>query len=200
MNHAIDFQSTSYDFVTITARKKTLHNQLFRVEEGQVMVRLGKNEYLYQAGELFWLPFDCLTSLTILPQTKLSTLKFSIRLRDKFPSQAGRVEATPLISAILEKIIASPSDEMKNDLLQVMRHEAGALSPTLSLDSTSENISRWTPGSDKVTGELALVLLVREARKLKLSGKKPETICEQLFAGNMEQFQQLTLSLLGNEL
>jgi hypothetical protein len=200
MNHAIDFQSNSYDFVTTTARKKTLHNQLIRVEEGQVIVRLGKNEYLYQAGELFWLPFDCLTSLTMLPHTKLSTVKFSIRLRDKFPGQAGHVNATPLTSAILDRLITASSDVIKNDLLQVLRHEVAALSPALALDNTSENISRWTPGSNTVSGELALVLLVREARKLKLSGKKPEAICEQLFAGNQAQFQQLTQTLLGSEL
>lgn len=200
MNHAIDFQSNSYDFVTITARKKTLHNQLIRVEEGQVIVRLGKNEYLYQAGELFWLPFDCLTSLTILPHTKLSTVKFSIRLRDKFPGQAGHIKATPLTSAIIDRLTTASSDVIKNDLLQVLRHEVAAMSPALTLDSTSENISHWRPGSNTVSGELALVLLVREARKLKLSGKKTEAICEQLFAGNQAQFQQLTQNLLGTEL
>lgn len=200
MNHAIDFQSTSYDFVTITARKKTLHNQLFRVEDGQVLVKLGKNDYLYQAGDLFWLPCDCLTSLTILPHTKLSTIKFSVRLRDSFPTQAGRVTATPLMTALLDKISRTSNQEVNKDLLQVMRHEVACMAPALTLDTMSEKISRWTPGSNSVSGELSLVLLVREARKLKLSGKKADAICEQLFAGNHEQFQQLTQSLLGAEL
>ena len=40
--------------------------------------------------------------------------------------------------------------------------------------------------------ELCLVLTLREARKMKLSGKKDADIVEALFAGNSEEYEQLS--------
>ncbi|MCW8346440.1 AraC family transcriptional regulator [Vibrio sp. ZSDZ65] len=199
MNHAIEFQSTHYEFLTITPRKKTLHNQLYRIESGKVLLKLGKNEYVYNAGEAFWLPFDCLSSLTILPNTKLSLAKFSVRLSDLFPSQAGRVTLTSLLTALLNKLNEQIDSEIRKDLLQVVRHEVVALHPHLSQSKECKEITEWRPNTTSISGELSLVLLVREARKQKLSGIKKESICEKLFGGSEMQLQSLSLSLLGSE-
>lgn len=200
MNHAIDFHTTHSPLLTITPRKKTLHNQLVHVEEGKVLLKLGKNEYAYSAGDTFWLPFDCLSSLTLLPGSVFNTVKFSVRLADKFPTQAGQVMPSTLMSALLNSLSKTDDAEIKKDLLQVMRHEVKTCKPVLKQDKESAEITAWTPNSTSITGELALVLLVREARKQKLSGKKSEAICQSLFSGNQEHFKQLTTTLLGEAL
>ncbi|MGR5178431.1 AraC family transcriptional regulator [Vibrio parahaemolyticus] len=197
MNHAIDFQSTHYQLLTITPRKKTLHNQLFRVENGKLLLKLGKNEYVYNAGDTFWLPFDCLSSLTILPGSVLTTIKFSVRLQDNFPLQAGNVSLSPLATAILDRLQSNDNKTYEKELLQVLRQDAVAFRPKLQQDQESQMVSQWTPHSNAMTGELALVLRLREARKLKLSGTSTEVICDKLFAGDIKQLQQLSLSLLG---
>ncbi|MBY6196100.1 AraC family transcriptional regulator [Vibrio hangzhouensis] len=197
MNHAIDFQSTHYQLLTITPRKKTLHNQLFRVESGKLLLKLGKNEYVYNAGDTFWLPFDCLSSLTVLPGSVLTTIKFSVRLHDNFPLQAGSVLLSPLATAILDRLQGNDNKTYEKELLQVLRQDAVAFRPKLQQDQESQMVSQWTPHSNAMTGELALVLRLREARKLKLSGTSTELICDKLFAGDIKQLQQLSLSLLG---
>lgn len=197
MNHAIDFQSTHYQLLTITPRKKTLHNQLFRVESGKLLLKLGKNEYVYNAGDTFWLPFDCLSSLTVLPGSVLTTIKFSVRLHDNFPLQAGSVLLSPLATAILDRLQGNDNKTYQKELLQVLRQDAVAFRPKLQQDQESQMVSQWTPHSNAMTGELALVLRLREARKLKLSGTSTELICDKLFAGDIKQLQQLSLSLLG---
>ena len=202
MNHAIEFQSTHYEFLTITPRKKTLHNQLYRIESGKVLLKLGKNEYVYNAGEAFWLPFDCLSSLTILPGCHVSNIKLSIRLLDAFPSQAGQVSLTPLMTAIIDRLQTElTQNETRSalhiDLLTVLKHDLLRVHPKLSQSLESQQVSRWTAGSTQLTGELALILRVREARKMKLSGIKSDKICATLFANNEAQFAQLYHSLLG---
>ena len=197
MNHAIDFQSTHYQLLTITPRKKTLHNQLFRVESGKLLLKLGKNEYVYNAGDTFWLPFDCLSSLTVLPGSVLTTIKFSVRLHDNFPLQAGSVLLSPLATAILDRLQSNDNKTYEKELLQVLRQDAVAFRPKLQQDQESQMVSQWTPHSNAMTGELALVLRLREARKLKLSGTRTEVIFDQLFAGDIKQLQQLSLNLLG---
>ncbi|WP_240205603.1 AraC family transcriptional regulator [Vibrio sp. CyArs1] len=198
MNHAIDFQSISYDLLTITPRKKTLHNQLFRVESGKVLLKLGKNEYVFNAGDTFWLPLDCLMSLTILPTSHVSVVKFSVRLTDSFPKQAGQVNVSTLTSALLDRLLIESCVDITKDLLQVIRHDVTKLSPKLSQTQECLAVSQWKPNSETISGELALALLVREARKQRLSGIKLEAICNNLFAGNREQLQLLSQSLLGN--
>lgn len=197
MNHAIDFQSTRYQLLTITPRKKTLHNQLFRVESGKLLLKLGKNEYVYNAGDTFWLPFDCLSSLTVLPGSVLTTIKFSVRLHDNFPFQAGSVLLSPLATAILDRLLSNDNKTYEKELLRVLRQDAVSFRPKLKQDQESLLISQWTPHSTAMTGELALVLRLREARKLKLSGASTDVICDRLFAGDIKQLQQLSLSLLG---
>lgn len=197
MNHAIGFQSTHYQLLTITPRKKTLHNQLFRVESGKLLLKLGKNEYVYNAGDTFWLPFDCLSSLTVLPGSVLTTIKFSVRLHDNFPLQAGSVLLSPLATAILDRLQSNDNKTYEKELLQVLRQDAVAFRPKLQQDQESQMVSQWTPHSNAMTGELALVLRLREARKLKLSGTSTEVICDKLFAGDIKQLQQLSLNLLG---
>ncbi|MGR5362411.1 AraC family transcriptional regulator [Vibrio mediterranei] len=198
MNHAIDFQSISYDLLTITSRKKTLHNQLFRVESGKVLLKLGKNEYVFNAGDAFWLPIECLMSLTILPNSQLSLVKLSVRLADQFPKKAGKVHLSPLSKALLDKLLHESDLATVNDLLQVVRREIIELQPKLAQTPECLAISKWQPKADSISGELALVLLVREARKQRLSGTKLGVICDNLFAGNKEQLQLLSQSLLGN--
>jgi hypothetical protein len=79
-----------------------------------------------------------------------------------------------------------------------VRREIIELQPKLAQTPECLAISKWQPKTDSISGELALVLLVREARKQRLSGTKLGVICDNLFAGNKEQLQLLSQSLLGN--
>ncbi|MCL9774132.1 AraC family transcriptional regulator [Vibrio methylphosphonaticus] len=205
MNHAIEFQSTHYELLTITPRKKSLHNQLFRVESGKVLLKLGKNEYVYNAGDAFWLPFDCLSSLTILPGSHVNSIRLSVRLSDPFPNKAGQVSLTPLMTAVIDRLRvewahSEKRDDLHLDLLTVVKHDLLRTHPKLSLSLESQQVSQWTPDSTDLTGELALILRVREARKMKLSGIKSDKICAALFGNNEAQFTQLYHSLLGESI
>ncbi|MGV2986194.1 AraC family transcriptional regulator [Vibrio sp. E150_011] len=202
MNHAIEFRSAPYELLTITPRKKSLHNQLIRVEAGKVLLKLGKNEYVYNQGDIFWVPFDCLSSLTIFPSTHLSVTTLSIRLLTSFPVNAGQITPTSLMTAILDKLQSEfIQHEQKpgvlNDLLSVLKHELEQMQPKLRSSQESQLVTQWKPESTQISGELALILRIREARKLKLSGIKTDRISATLFDGNEEQFKQLYLSLLG---
>ena len=62
-------------------------------------------------------------------------------------------------------------------------------------------VNQWTPGCDMdISKELCLVLTLREARKMKLSGKKKEQIVDTLFAGNTEEYEQLCFLVFGEAL
>ncbi|WP_237486568.1 AraC family transcriptional regulator [Vibrio hippocampi] len=197
MNRAIEFSSDCYDYLTITARKKTLCNQLLRVEKGSLFIKLGQLEYTIEAGSSLWIPQECLTSLTILPNTTLSRLCFSVRLLDTFPFQAGQVKLDKLCEAVLDRLAQGVSAEVQADLLQVTRHEVKSLKPKLEQTELCQKVSQWRPDNRQVTKQLDVILRVREARKMALSGAKADKISQALFAGDLSLYQSLCQTLLG---
>ncbi len=202
MKYAIEYSSTQYPFLTVTPRKKTIRNTLYRVNEGRVLVKLGKKEFLFSRGDTFWIPFDCLVSLTILPNTRLSRVDLSIRLADKFPHQAGFVTLPPVSDAILGQLETRDNIQAQHlaDLLQVMRHEVSKLHPKLNESSLDKAVSSWsalTPST--LDPELQVVLRLREAKKKHQSGWSTEKIVNSLFAGNKEQYMNLHQTIFGDQ-
>ena len=62
----------------------------------------------------------------------------------------------------------------------------------LTTSALSDTINQWHPDSDAAIGiELCLILTLREARKMKLSGKKQSEIVATLFNHNDEEYEQL---------
>nr|WP_319557014.1 AraC family transcriptional regulator [uncultured Vibrio sp.] len=202
MNYAIEFHDTNYPFLNVTARKKALKHCLLSVIEGLVIIKLGKHEYAIEPGQFFWIPQGCLSSLTFLPNTRVHRCDFSVRLSDDFTQQAGFIKPSALLKALLDKLpTVEPRSDIQLDLLAVIKHEVVTVYPVLSSSELSKVLNQWKPGCEvRISRELCLVLTLREARKMKLSGKKDAEVVETLFAGNSEEYEQLCFLVFGEPL
>lgn len=202
MNYAIEFHDANYPFLNVAARKKALKHSLLSVVEGLAIIKLGKHEYAIEPGQHFWIPQGCLSSLTFLPNTRVTRCDFSVRLTDAFAQQAGYVKPSALLSALIEKLVTTKArSEHQMDLLTVVRHEVLTLKPMLTSSPLTDSINKWKPGCDSsISIELCLVLTLREARKMKLSGKKQADIVAKLFNNNDEEYEQLCFLVFGEAL
>lgn len=198
MHHAIDFQSTHFDFLNLTPRKPSLKHQLLYVESGMVTVRLGKQEYAIDKGEMFWIPANCLISVSYFPQTQVSMIQVSQRLTDAFPHQAGYVKASSLLTSLIKKLESLKiNSEQAQILLSATRFELAELKPKLLTTRLSQELSDWQDRETKLAPQILLVLKVREAEKMRLSGKKESQIAEKWFAGELGAYQVATQAVLG---
>ncbi len=202
MNYAIEFHDANYPFLNVTARKKALKHSLLTVVEGLVIIKLGKQEYAIEPGQFFWIPQGCLSSLTFLPGTRVNRCDFSVRLRDDFSKQAGFIKPSTLLRALLDSLSnVTAYSNIQLDMLSVVKHEVVTICPSLSTSKLSKAINQWEPGCEaSISRELYLVLTLREARKMKLSGKKETEIVDDLFAGNSEEYEQLCFLVFGEAL
>ncbi|MFV0575378.1 MAG: AraC family transcriptional regulator [Vibrio sp.] len=195
MNYLISHQNLAFPFLHTTARKKTQKHQLIQVRQGFAAVRLGKNEFIIQAGQILWLPFDCLTSLTYFPNSEILELTISARSQKSYSYQAGLLNGSPILTTMLNELAKCPFDvenQEQKAWLNVVNFELEKLRPTLDNTLTLEQFIA-TSKSDRLG--LNSALLVREAFKMRSSGAKPEKIIETLFSGQTEQAQQLCLSI-----
>ncbi|CAH1539502.1 cupin domain-containing protein [Vibrio harveyi] len=202
MNYAIEFHDANYPFLNVAARKKALKHSLLSVVEGLAIIKLGKHEYAIEPGQHFWIPQGCLSSLTFLPNTRVTRCDFSVRLTDAFAQQAGYVKLPVLLSALIEKLVMTKArSEHQLDLLAVVKHEVLTLKPMLTSSALTDSINKWKPGCEsQIPIELCLVLTLREARKMKLSGKKQADIVAKLFNDNEEEYEQLCFLVFGEAL
>ncbi len=163
---------------------------------------MGKHEYAIEPGQHFWIPQGCLSSLTFLPNTRVTRCDFSVRLTDAFAQQAGYVKLPVLLSALIEKLVMTKArSEHQLDLLAVVKHEVLTLKPMLTSSALTDSINKWKPGCEsQISIELCLVLTLREARKMKLSGKKQADIVAKLFNDNEEEYEQLCFLVFGEAL
>jgi hypothetical protein len=199
MHYAISYQTDRYDFLVSTSRKKLLKHQLICVEQGLVLVKLGKLEYTVEAGEAFWLPFDVLTSVTFTPATLVRSVQVSSRVTLSLPKQGGYVELNELSSAILNRLATlADNRDAQVDLLAVLRHELTSLKPLLKENKFTKAVNQWQAKQpSQLPNELQLVLTVREASKQMKSGKKREDVVATLFDGNESLLSGLEQAILG---
>lgn len=199
MHYSISLQTTEFDFLSITPRKKLLKHSLLRVEDGLALVRLGKNEFVVEPGKVLWLPFDCLTSITYFPQTKASIVEVSSRVAMPMPKQAGFVKLNELASALLNRLITlNAPHEAKLDLYRVLLAELTTLQPSLKHSKLGNAIAEWKPNQkSELPKELQLALTVREARRRLLSGGKQQTVVDELFGGDDASFALMLESICG---
>lgn len=201
MNYAIEHSNTQHVYLVITPRRKRIKNTLVHVHDGIVLIKVGKQEYTVQAGETFWLPIDCLTSITYLPHSNTSEVNFSIRLPDRFATQAGYVTLNPLYQAAITKLCDSKIElDYKSHLLNVLKHESTDFSPKLTLNETSSRFNRWSINDSRGIGrELHMALTIREARKMLLSGVSTDNVVESLFSGSHSAFEQICTAITGSK-
>ncbi len=202
MNYALEYHLSQSAFLISTPRKKQLKHSLITIHNGLALIRLGKYEYVLEQDDSFWLPFDCLSAMTYLPDTQASVVEFSVRLTDSFPLQSGFVELPDVTRSIINKLALAPvPDSQLKTFLDAIRYEATELKPELILGHLSRLFSDWTAeNSGSLSKEMHLALLVREAQKQRLSGIKPSTIIDSLFQGSESDYRCLCQLILGKVL
>jgi AraC-like DNA-binding protein len=99
MHHAIEYQHFSTPHLQVGARKRSPMGQLLRVTQGAALLRLGAHELLLTAGSHFWLCADALAAFTPLAGCHYDRLICSLRVAQ--PAQAGWLQPTPLLDALL---------------------------------------------------------------------------------------------------
>ncbi len=200
MKNAITFQSETHSHLLYTARKKKNHYELISVQTGAVLVRLGKWEYLVMPGESFWLPFDALSAMTVVPNSTISCVQFSIRTRESLPHQGGYVGMTPLLVAGLNKLQSlTMSEQAQQRLLSVIQDELLEASLHTDLSEESKSINAYlsaltenkTTTGYSVSPDMMMVLKVREADKMRKSGVKNDMIAARYFSGNVDFLLQV---------
>lgn len=102
MHHAIEYQHFSTPHLQMGARKRSPLGQLLRITRGAALLRLGAQEWLLTAGSHFWLCSDALAAFTPLAGCQHDRLTCSVRVAQ--PTQAGWLQATPLLDALLDNL------------------------------------------------------------------------------------------------
>lgn len=201
MNYLIAHHTYQYPFLHTTARKKTIKHKLISVLSGFATVRLGKQEYVINAGEAFWLPLDCLTALTYFPNCTFIEVEVSVRSSKNYPHHAGLVQPSSLLNALLEKLSDSPftpNNHEQKKWLDVVDFELEKLSPLLDESVMTLDQADKCSNIDKTS--LQMALKVRQAFKLRSSGIKAERIIDEIFSANAQQAEQLCLAIANQTL
>ncbi|KLV03317.1 hypothetical protein ABT56_19500 [Photobacterium aquae] len=110
MKQAIDFSHIQQTFLDVGSRRKSQCSYMLLVTKGCAFIRLGKNEFAVKAGGGFYIPFDCLHAVTVLPGSEYYKVSFSARLlaaanhQPQLCRDAGYFNATPLITAVCSEL------------------------------------------------------------------------------------------------
>lgn len=197
MNYLISHTRTQYPFLVSTARRKTTKHRLIYIEQGHIIVRLGKEEYIFTTGQTLWLPIDCLVAISYLPNTNVTEIEISIRSQRNYPYQAGLLRGSELITAIVNKLCHlqfSSNDTALKALYSVFIDEITSNEyQKEKIPHLNDNHTTALQGfSDKTEHhQIQVALKVREAFKMQQSGKHRSVIINTLFASNETQADQL---------
>ncbi|WP_156684068.1 MULTISPECIES: cupin domain-containing protein [unclassified Vibrio] len=198
MHYAIQFKDQQFDYLSTTSRKPTLKHQLIYLVDGLVTVRLGKNEYALGKGDVFWVPANCLSALSYFPNTHCKVIEASQRLTQPFANKAGYVKVSSLMNILFEKLShVSDLSEHQQILLSAMQYELLDIQPNLQITSLSRKLSQWETSSKELSIEYQMVMRVKEAEKLRLSGIKESEIAKKLFSGSEPSYQATKRAILG---
>lgn len=227
MKQAIDYSLHQHTYLDVGSRKKSHTAFMLIMTSGCAFIRLGKAEYTVTAGNGFFIPFDCLHAVTIMPGSTYNKIEFSQRLTIPICREAGFFRITPLISAVSKELNKwlkvgneiSLEGESGN-LLRVLADQVVKLN--VKNKSTSPSLSGHHQlcltsllKGDKVTDDKALeeitkytgfsvkeieaCVLLREALKLSRSGRKLPQIAETLNT-SPEMISSLATPILGQTL
>ncbi|WP_299013298.1 AraC family ligand binding domain-containing protein [uncultured Photobacterium sp.] len=208
MKQAIEFSHCIHNYLYVGSRRKSHTSYMIVVSEGSALIRLGKQEFLVSKGNGFWIPFDCLHALTVIPGTKFEKVEFSARLTIPVCRNAGFFKVTALDSALLNELRTESQKEdspeqvqVVTNLLRVVADQAtklkvktNSLCPSLP-NNFDQSLSLLIKG-DKVTDKSAIsaisnvigvstnefeaCITMREALKLSRSGRKLNQIADKL--------------------
>ncbi|WP_042012738.1 hypothetical protein [Aeromonas fluvialis] len=103
MHHASEYYHFSCQGLQAGNRKRSPAGQLLRITRGAALLRLGQHELLLPAGSCFWLCADALAAFSPLSGCHYDRLSVSLRMAQ--PQQAGWLQATPLLDALLDSLV-----------------------------------------------------------------------------------------------
>ncbi|WP_434361615.1 hypothetical protein NF212_24545 [Parasalinivibrio latis] len=158
MKQAIEFRCQQYDQLVTTARKRSISHQFIFVQSGMVLVRLGRSEFPVLANQGFWLSFDCLYSLTILPGSRVCQTEVSVRVQDHLPEHTGYVELSPFVIALVQELAIQQqagnfkqrTDSRWSNLVKVLCDYAREFKPDLETKLT-ESLRSITSAVSTIT-------------------------------------------------
>lgn len=216
MHHAIEYQHFSTPHLQVGARKRVPMGQLLRVTQGAALLRLGAHELLLTAGSHFWLCADALAAFTPLAGSHTDRLICSVRVAQ--PAQAGWLQPTPLLDALLDSL-ASWNREPDwqgayGHRLRVIQDELQGCTIRSQGDQSLQSAWRALQAGGPTTGQTLLAAgldpvalgaqwqLLQAARLLR-SGSKPAQVVAKLgfrdegaLAEACQQWLGLTLDAL----
>ena len=222
MKQAIEFSQNEHPFLFVGSRRKSNNAYFIVITSGSILIRLGKHEHFVSKGHGFWVPFDCLHALTILPDTHFFKIDFSIRLRQPLCRDAGFFTITPLLDALLLELAKKTTvkqdwDGAEGRLLKVIADHVStftastqSLSPAINKQYHTElalllngnkiteqpTIHNLEPILGMTIKEFKTCILMREAVKLMRSGRKLPQIATQLKTSEV-LLEALALPILG---
>ncbi|WP_283392489.1 AraC family ligand binding domain-containing protein [Photobacterium phosphoreum] len=222
MKQAIEFSKNEHPFLSVGSRRKSNNAYFIVVTNGCLLIRLGKHEHLVSKGHGFWVPFDCLHALTVLPGSHFLKVAFSIRLRQPLCRDAGFFVVNPLLDALLVELAKQPTENhdwegVEGRLLKVIADQVSNLSA--STQSLSPAINKQCHSAlalllngNKITEQSAIqhiepilgmtlkefesCITIREAVKLIRSGRKLAQIATQLNTSEV-LLEALAIPILG---
>ncbi|MEJ2764851.1 AraC family ligand binding domain-containing protein [Photobacterium sp. MCCC 1A19761] len=209
MKQAIEFSHTLQQFLHVGSRRKSHISYMIVVHEGAALFRLGHQEFLVPKGQGFWIPFNCLHALTVLPGSRFDTVSFSSRLTTPLCREAGFFAVSPLLHALLDELqrhqsnpttLTQPQSVEKNllsviaDQVTTLRVSTEVICPGLNPTQAAQ-LAQLIKG-EKITApamleklptylgctvnEFEACLTMREALRLSRSGRQPEQIAQAL--------------------
>lgn len=213
MNAAIEYQRHQPNTLKLEARKKKSSAQFYWVEEGALLVRLGRNECVVAQGSGIWLPADCLFAVSLLPHSVIHQISFSVRALAELPLRVGYVQSSPLILGILEALQKQDNNQWDSsygrllrtlrdylssvDLLsehaqsQQLSELIAARTSSNALNSTDEFLVQSQTGF--TSSEFTAFILAKRCITEKKSGKTTEQIAQSLTLTTQDVEQLLTL-------
>ncbi|OBU15528.1 AraC family ligand binding domain-containing protein [Photobacterium aquimaris] len=222
MKQAIEFSQNEHPFLFVGSRRKSHNAYFIVVTSGSILMRLGKHEHLVSKGHGFWVPFDCLHALTVLPGTCFFKVAFSIRLQQPLCRDAGFFVVSPLLDALLVELTKQPTEKhdwngVEGRLLKVIADQISNLSASTqslspAINKQYHNALALLLNGNKVTEQTAVqaiepilgmtikefesCITIREALKLIRSGRKLPQIAAQLNTSEM-LLDALAMPILG---
>ncbi|UXI04088.1 AraC family ligand binding domain-containing protein [Photobacterium sp. TY1-4] len=226
MKQAIEFSHTLQQFLHVGSRRKSHISYMIVVREGAALFRLGHQEFLVPKGQGFWIPFNCLHALTVLPGTRYDTISFSSRLTIPLCREAGFFTVSPLLRALLDELqchqghstTLTQAESVEKNLLNVIADQVTTLQvrteeicPGLN-PAQAAQLAQLFKG-EKITptamlealptylgctvNEFEACLTMREALRLTRSGRKLEEIAQTLQTSH-QALNALALPILGH--
>ncbi|WP_163919961.1 AraC family ligand binding domain-containing protein [Photobacterium sp. Alg240-V54] len=222
MKQAIEFSQNEHPFLFVGSRRKSHNAYFIVVTSGSILMRLGKHEHLVSKGHGFWVPFDCLHALTVLPGTCFFKVAFSIRLQQPLCRDAGFFVVSPLLDALLVELTKLPTEKhdwngAEGRLLKVIADQISNLSASTqslspAINKQYHNALALLLNGNKITEQSAVqaiepiigmtlkefesCITIREALKLIRSGRKLPQIAAQLNTSEV-LLEALAMPILG---